>query len=647
MKRIFYTLSLLLFSLPLLLAQVPKKILIEETTQASCPPCATYNPAFDALMQANTDNVVVMKYQVWWPGYDPMYEENTPDVDARVGYLIPNAAPNIYINGGNFESITSINQARIDAMATQMSPISINIEHELNDAEGTVDVTVTLKNESSDDFPANTYRLITVLQEDEIHFNAPPGTNGEREFLWVMRKMLPSADGTPITEGMAAGESLTYTFSQPLPWYTKDLEYIGVTAWVENPQTREVVQAEHSEHKALNGTYPDLAFSYALSGYDGYCDTEADAVFEFRNDGSEEITSFDISAVNPDGSLTYIDSWSGSLAPGAEDSYTLSGLVLNGGANALRAVATNIDGKPDKNGHNNLFDNTIYYVLQPDPFAEEISEGFNVPTFGVLPPNMILDNPAGVRLFTVTQDVSTAVNWPLGGHGLSEGCMRFDFPSGWPNGARASMVFEKIDLTNSENTSLEFTYAYSARGGLMNDRVLVEVSTDCAETWDVVFDEFGWNLVTGADPGSSNRFYPMANEWADTEVDMSQFDGAGEVIIRFTGIGGGSQAFYLDDINVMSNPNTGTTDEELAASFRTYPNPASDIVNINFTLTESQDVNVTVFDVNGKVVETLAQNQSMNAGENTMTWEPNQTGVYTIQIESNEGQATQRVSVFK
>jgi len=43
-------------------AQSSKMVMIEEGTQASCSPCATQNPDFDALLDANPDKVVVLKY---------------------------------------------------------------------------------------------------------------------------------------------------------------------------------------------------------------------------------------------------------------------------------------------------------------------------------------------------------------------------------------------------------------------------------------------------------------------------------------------------------------------------------------------------------------------------------------------------------
>jgi hypothetical protein len=53
-------------------------VLLEHFTQASCGPCASQNPALNALLDNNTTKVVAIKYQTSWPGTDPMNAAN-PD----------------------------------------------------------------------------------------------------------------------------------------------------------------------------------------------------------------------------------------------------------------------------------------------------------------------------------------------------------------------------------------------------------------------------------------------------------------------------------------------------------------------------------------------------------------------------------------
>ena len=73
MKKAFtiYCLALFVFGLTTN-AQTTRLVLAEEFTQASCPPCASQNPAFNNILNTNGTKVVAIKYQTSWPGVDPM-----------------------------------------------------------------------------------------------------------------------------------------------------------------------------------------------------------------------------------------------------------------------------------------------------------------------------------------------------------------------------------------------------------------------------------------------------------------------------------------------------------------------------------------------------------------------------------------------
>ncbi|MGB3084177.1 MAG: hypothetical protein WBB21_05640, partial [Saprospiraceae bacterium] len=69
-------------------AQAPRRVLVEEFTQASCPPCAVYNPGFHKIIftPGNETKVSLLCYQTSWPGSDPMNAQNPTDVANRVTY---------------------------------------------------------------------------------------------------------------------------------------------------------------------------------------------------------------------------------------------------------------------------------------------------------------------------------------------------------------------------------------------------------------------------------------------------------------------------------------------------------------------------------------------------------------------------------
>ena len=98
--------TLILFSFFLVTSitfgQSQRMVLIEELTSATCPPCASQNPAFNTLLNANTDIVTSVKYQMNWPiaGGDPFYLDNPVDNNARRTYYGVNSIPHVVLDGG-------------------------------------------------------------------------------------------------------------------------------------------------------------------------------------------------------------------------------------------------------------------------------------------------------------------------------------------------------------------------------------------------------------------------------------------------------------------------------------------------------------------------------------------------------------------
>ncbi|HFC00506.1 MAG TPA: hypothetical protein ENJ53_06845, partial [Phaeodactylibacter sp.] len=99
MKRGLLFTFLLLMIHGLSFGQAQRKAFVEEFTNASCGPCASQNPDFNALIANNLDKVVVLKYQTDFPGYDPMNEQNPSEVDTRQAYYSVNGVPTAIIDG--------------------------------------------------------------------------------------------------------------------------------------------------------------------------------------------------------------------------------------------------------------------------------------------------------------------------------------------------------------------------------------------------------------------------------------------------------------------------------------------------------------------------------------------------------------------
>ncbi len=79
-----------------------------------------------------------------------------------------------------------------------------------------------------------------------------------------------------------------------------------------------------------------------------------------------------------------------------------------------------------------------------------------------------------------------------------------------------------------------------------------------------------------------------------------------------------------------------------------YPNPFNSSVTISFELPRSGDVELNIFDLNGRLVETLRDDFS-TAGTHTLNWSPGDlaSGVYFAQMEAMSAQRTRKMLFIK
>ncbi|MBU8893253.1 MAG: Ig-like domain-containing protein, partial [Bacteroidales bacterium] len=175
-----------------------KRAIIEHFTNASCAPCASQNPALDALLKEklNEWEVTHIAYHTSWPGTDPMYSFNLDnDLDnARVSYYGVGGVPNAVLSGNKFQgSPANVTQSMIDT--DWLRPGLFDITADLTYANDSVYADIELI--SLADFSAGEIVVHVVLVED-LEYSSPPGSNGEAEFPDVMRYMFPDVDGTNI-----------------------------------------------------------------------------------------------------------------------------------------------------------------------------------------------------------------------------------------------------------------------------------------------------------------------------------------------------------------------------------------------------------------------------------------------------------------
>jgi len=231
-------------------ADSPRMVIVEEGTNASCGPCAAQNPSFQEWVESNTAQVIPLVYHAWWPGAnDPMYLENTVMNKGRIGTYYgwdQEGVPICRVNGAVAPSSGSYYEGApgdIQALNTELakytgatSPITITIEQVKNGNK--FDVNVKVKSTSA----LSGVKLRVAMVEYHI-FDDKAGNNGETDFFWVARKMLPDHSGTTMTQ--SAGEEKSYPLSTVIP-NTWDEAQMYVVVFIQDDATKEVLQAAHN-----------------------------------------------------------------------------------------------------------------------------------------------------------------------------------------------------------------------------------------------------------------------------------------------------------------------------------------------------------------------------------------------------------------
>lgn len=245
---------LLLFCLPLAALASQRAVLIETFTNVSCLPCASANPVTEQFV-ADYGYPLVMniQYHVSWPSNeDPFYLTAPEDNFAALSYYDVTGVPNLVIGGTNQAfggDYNLLEQASLTLLGTPTS-LTMEVSAVPNGSDISVQASVT----ASETLGGDNLSLRIALVEPHVHYDEPPGTNGETDFHYSMRDMLPDFAGTSFS--INPGQTLTFTEIGTVDPTWQD---IYAVAWIQNDQTREILQASASL------VSPDHVFFY--SGY--------------------------------------------------------------------------------------------------------------------------------------------------------------------------------------------------------------------------------------------------------------------------------------------------------------------------------------------------------------------------------------------
>jgi hypothetical protein len=193
---------------------VPRAGLIEELSSSTCPPCSTFNAVFDPLAFAQNANVPssnfnVIKYQMNWPGAGNDASYNNDGLTRRTFYGT-NGIPEHFTNGapGGAGDLAEINASKASpAYATITGTYIVDPS---SSSAGTISGSVSVTPHFS---ITGNYKIHIALVERFYQNTA--NTTGQLDYRYVMRRMIPSGNGTTVSSWTSGTPQVINITSSP------------------------------------------------------------------------------------------------------------------------------------------------------------------------------------------------------------------------------------------------------------------------------------------------------------------------------------------------------------------------------------------------------------------------------------------------
>ncbi|MBQ0130013.1 MAG: T9SS type A sorting domain-containing protein [bacterium] len=217
--------------------------MIEHFSASTCYPCVQVNTAMNEFCAAHPDKFTYVKYvtDFPYPG-DPYF---TQEGYARQYHYNVTGVPQVFFDGAETVAATP-NEDEFSSHHNMMAPFDIRGAFH---SEGSM-IYVSL-----DVMPyADMDGLTVYVSVNEKTTTGNVGTNGETEFHHVLMKMLPNADGTPMTFRAGEKEHLNFNYDMTAT-FVEEMNDLEVAVWIEDYAAHYIYNS-HFLYETENYPYP-------------------------------------------------------------------------------------------------------------------------------------------------------------------------------------------------------------------------------------------------------------------------------------------------------------------------------------------------------------------------------------------------------
>ena len=193
-------------------------------------------------------------------------------------------------------------------------------------------------------------------------------------------------------------------------------------------------------------------------------------------------------------------------------------------------------------------------------------------------------------------------------------------------------------------------YSYKKRTSTDDEWLRLYVAEDCEEDWTLRKTMHG--NVLSSNVQNSPWIPTSETDWTTvhvTNITSTFFTGGFKFKFNFENDGGNN--FYIDNINLYEGSPSddviavGISETNAFDYFSMYPNPTDNELNVEFSLNQSEEVQIIIQDLQGKKIQ--QHRIEANAGSNIVMFDTNALapGVYFLNIKTPNGIKTEQFIV--
>lgn len=144
------------------------------------------------------------------------------------------------------------------------------------------------------------------------------------------------------------------------------------------------------------------------------------------------------------------------------------------------------------------------------------------------------------------------------GFGIGSGSCRFDnFNAGFNAlGTTDTLLSPTYLVSGASSLSLKVDIAYAVLNGWGTDTLLILASTDCGNTFSILYKKGGSNLASA--PNTAGLFTPTSSQWRTENINLNAYLGTSQIQLAFVNKCGWGNNVFLDNVQVVSGGASGT-----------------------------------------------------------------------------------------